>query len=342
MKKIFALALAAVMAAGMTTVAFAADEDPVLSIGNRIFKEEDGKGVWYADEAGLSTLEPGETYYISLDVDGNDVFVEKNTNAAALADTVTKSVANKYKVYDEWKVGDIADFDIQYKKVQVIRDDNGWDGDDFAYRYVVVFEVPELESAKTYDIAGEIKVAKSKTAAKTADAFNLDATVGKVVPFNDDTINIIDESLVKFEDLTDVEITWGEDEIAMFEVNVSGQGKLNLAYNTDFNKEFADKYDYANIDFITFEGTPSFNRTGKLYIYADADTYLYEVTEDGAKAVKAEYDEDYEAWVLNTRTLKAYAISDVELDEQTVTEDKTDDESSKTDDGVKENPDTGR
>ena len=54
-----------------------------------------------------------------------------------------------------------------------------------------------------------------------------------------------------------------------------------------------------------------------------------------------EWDEDYEAWTFKTRTLGAYAISDVELDEKTVTEDKTD-ESSKTDDGVKENPDTGR
>ena len=97
-------------------------------------------------------------------------------------------------------------------------------------------------------------------------------------------------------------------------------------------------YDYANLDFITFEGKPSFNRTGDFYIYADEDAYIYEVTADGAKAVEATWDEDYEAWTFRTRTLSAYAISDVELDEKTVTEDKDD---TTTDDG-KVNPDTGR
>ena len=52
------------------------------------------------------------------------------------------------------------------------------------------------------------------------------------------------------------------------------------------------------------------------------------------------WDEDYEAWTFKTRTLKSYAISDVELDEKTVTEDK--DDTSSTTDGGKENPDTGR
>ena len=348
MKKIFALALAAVMTAGMTTVAFAA-EDPVLTIGNHIFKESDGVGEWVGDLDSTSfnnVLEPGETYYISINADGMDL-ADINGNKAEVekkADDVTKSIANKYKIYDDWKIGEIKDMEISYKKIELF--DGSWeDSKSTGYRYVVAFEIPELESAKSYDVAGEIKIAKSSTKAKDLTGMRLDATVGKFVTIEDDTIDATDLSLVKFSkdaELTDVEITWGSDEVAMFEVNVSGQGKLNLAYNTDFNKEFADKYDYANIDFVTFEGTPSFNRTGKLYIYADADTYLYEVTEDGAKAVKAEYDEDYEAWVLNTRTLKAYAISDVELDEQTVTEDKTDDESSKTDDGVKENPDTGR
>lgn len=100
-------------------------------------------------------------------------------------------------------------------------------------------------------------------------------------------------------------------------------------------------YDYANIDFLTFEYAPSFNKIGTAYIYADEDAYVYEVTEDGAKAITGlEWDEDYEAWTFKTRKLGAYAISDVELDEKTVTEDK--DDASSTTDGGKENPDTGR
>ena len=100
-------------------------------------------------------------------------------------------------------------------------------------------------------------------------------------------------------------------------------------------------YDYANIDFVTFVKTPSFNKNGVVYIYADEDAYIYEVTADGAKEIKGlKWDEDYEAWTFKTRTLKSYAISDVELTEKTATEDK--DDASSTTDGGKKNPDTGR
>ena len=99
-------------------------------------------------------------------------------------------------------------------------------------------------------------------------------------------------------------------------------------------------YDYANIDFVNFEFEPSFNKNGTAYIYADEDAYIYEVTADGAKEIKGlKWDEDYEAWTFKTRTLGSYAISDVELDEKTKTEDKN--ESSKPE-GGKENPDSGR
>ena len=98
-------------------------------------------------------------------------------------------------------------------------------------------------------------------------------------------------------------------------------------------------YDYANIDFMTFEHTPSFNKTGIVYLYAPEDAFIYEVTKDGAKEINGlKWDEDYEAWTFRTRTLGSYAISDVELDEKTVTDDKDD---TTTDDG-KVNPDTGR
>ena len=47
-----------------------------------------------------------------------------------------------------------------------------------------------------------------------------------------------------------------------------------------------------------------------------------------------------DAWRIRTRKLDSFVISDVELDEKTVTEDK--DDSSSTTDSGKTNPDTGR
>ena len=337
MKKIFALALAAVMAAGMTTVAFAADAENI-EIGTNLFKYDSdaGYGVVVSGVESAGDLKPGATYYISLNVDG----VEDCQVSSVSVNELTKSIASKYKVYTDWKVGEIEDFSIEYRKLALIGS-----GNETGYRYVVEFTVPEIEDAKTFDIAGEISVAKSKTAAKDATTVDLDATVGNYTTISDDTIDATDLSLVKFDsdaELTDVEITWGNDEVAMFEVNVAGQGKLNLAYNVDFDTEVAALDNTANMDFVTFEGEPTFNRNGKLYIYADADTYLYQVKDGKLVAVDAEYDEDYEAWTLTTRTLGRYVISDKELEEQVITDGDEDTSSSTTEDGGKENPDTGR
>ena len=55
----------------------------------------------------------------------------------------------------------------------------------------------------------------------------------------------------------------------------------------DFNKEIADLFPEANIDFLTFEYAPSFNKTGVAYLYADEDAFVYEVTADGARKSRA-------------------------------------------------------
>ena len=341
MKKILALTLAAVMAAGMTTVAFAADvEVDSVEFGDRatLFKysSDDNIGkVVPADERDV--LEPGATYYISLKVNGEETVLTENDIDYDSSDM------NKYKAFFDEKYGELGDFEVDYKKIETYSDDDqAWDekGD---YRYVVVFTTPEdNDSNPYYDVAGSIKVGTSSSKANKTTGYPLDVTIAKdyIKEFDGDFGTFDNGAVVKFEkELGEIDIDFGDE--AMFTVDATGQGRLNLIWNTDFNKEFAADYDYANIDFLTFVGEPSFNKTGVMYIYAPEDSFIYEVTEDGAKAINATWDEDYEAWTFRTRTLGSYAISDVELDEKTVTDDK-DDSSSTTEDGNKQNPDTGR
>ena len=341
MKKILALTLAAVMAAGMSTVAFAAEVDvDSVEFGDRatLFKysSDDNIGkVVPVDERDV--LEPGATYYISLKVNGEETVLTENDIDYDSSDM------NKYKAFFDEKYGELGDFEVDYKKIETYSDtEQAWDekGD---YRYVVVFTTPEdNDSNPYYDVAGSIKVGTSSSKANKTTGYPLDVTIAKdyIKEFDGDFGTFDNGAVVKFEkELGEIDIDFGEE--AMFTVDVTGQGRLNLIWNTDFNKEFAADYDYANIDFLTFVGEPSFNKTGVMYIYAPEDSFIYEVTEDGAKAINATWDEDYEAWTFRTRTLGSYAISDVELDEKTVTDDK-DDSSSTTEDGNKQNPDTGR
>ena len=332
-KKITALVLAALMAAGTTATAFADsdvvnrggdldDKRPLTFNDETIYENEDGVLTPSTD------FRPGDTLYIRLD--------ELNANG----DKKIEDEKDDMNVYADWKVGkDLgAEVDVDwvnYSKVAI--------GTPDSQIMSVIITLPENETTKVEDLAGTIRVGRTSSAAKKGPAFDLevsffsDATLTNTPNFDGGNLPTGSTGIVTF-DKEAGEIDIDFDDIATFTVDVDGQGKLNLAWNTDFDKEFGAMYDYANLHFFNFEGTPAFNKTGTMMVYADKDTFIYEATEDGAKEIDATYDEDYEAWVFKTRKLTSYVVSDVELTDKTVTEDN----SSSTTDGGKDNPDTGR
>ena len=190
------------------------------------------------------------------------------------------------------------------------------------YAYWVKISTKESTGTKDIDLVGDISIGRTKTSAKGNEVTlgvtltNTDnANKGSYTDREDDVyIEPGERAVVSFADDASDEFTveFGDD--AYFVFNARGQGKLNLAYNTKYDRDFAYDYDDANIDFINFEGEPTTNRTGTLYIYADEDSYIYEVTSKGAKKINgAYYDDDEEAWVIRTRNLTSYAISDKKL-----------------------------
>lgn len=202
---------------------------------------------------------------------------------------------------------------------------------DRSYKYLVVIDLKESTSTKTQDLAGYVRVGKTTTAAKNNKDdgyyYDLDLEVKNAksdekIGDDVDTITVnLDKYTTNFvldvaddADVTDIE--FGSDgDLALFTVDLDGQPNINVGYSTKFNADIADKYPSANLNFIKWTATPTFNRTGDLYIYADEDTFIYEVTADGLKEIaKAEYDEDYGAWHIRTRKLSSYVVSDEELD----------------------------
>ena len=358
MKKIFALALAAVMTAGMATTSFATslearnDAEVVLLGGfkmvdvyvdsndNNRFNESDDtftpdKGSEKTNGKFTSSVVVNEGDIANVDLSvvkgGKKVAIPLLDKDGNMIDD--KDAVRRIKVKAEWKVGELSEKpEIEFVKIGA------------EYAYAVTFTLPESAEIKTTDLAGKIAVYESSSQLKDnySDKEYITLSFGSEYGFKTedyDGSDLAKAEVVDFDDYSDdVEtLTFGDD--FEFEVDLSGQGKLNLKNNRDFNKEFAAMYDYANIDFLTFEYAPSFNKTGVAYLYADEDAFIYEVTADGAKEIPGlKWDEDYEAWTFKTRTLGAYAISDVELTEKTVTEDKDDSST----DGGKENPDTGR
>ena len=223
------------------------------------------------------------------------------------------------------------------------------------YTYWVEIQTKDSDSTKELDVAGTLYLGTSKNKAEDKkNETGIDFTLSnRVSDYNkpgivedEYTFEADKNGAVKFsDDAEEVTLYFGENEDAWFTFNAKGQGALNFGYTLKFNKEIADLFPKANIDFISWNAEPATNRTGDLYITADEDTFLYEVTEDGIKEVKgAKYDEDEGAWHIRTRKLTSYAVSDIELDTTVKVEGKDEASSnsstSSKPNGDKHNPDT--
>lgn len=225
------------------------------------------------------------------------------------------------------------------------------------YTYWVEIKTKDSDTTKELDVAGTLYLGTSKNKAEDSNnKVGVDFVLSnRVADYSEPdivedeyTFNADKNGAVKFsDDAEEVTLYFGDNEDAWFTFNAKGQSALNFGYTLKFNSEIADLFPKANIDFISWTATPATNRTGDLYITADEDTFLYEVTEDGIKEVKgADYDEDEGAWHIRTRKLTSYAISDRELD-TSVKVDGKDEASSNSStsskpNGDKDNPDTGR
>lgn len=94
----------------------------------------------------------------------------------------------------------------------------------------------------------------------------------------------------------------------------------------------------SDIDFLTFEGKPSFNATATISFFGvDEDMYIYEVNDNGRLTRSAaKWNEDNDTWELRTRTLGSYVFSDTAL--KSPAGSSADDKNDRYDE---DNPDTG-
>ena len=266
MKKIFALALAAVMTAGMATTSFATslearnDAEVVLLGGfkmvdvyvdsndNNRFNESDDtftpdKGSEKTNGKFTSSVVVNEGDIANVDLSvvkgGKKVAIPLLDKDGNMIDD--KDAVRRIKVKAEWKVGELSEKpEIEFVKIGA------------EYAYAVTFTLPESAEIKTTDLAGKIAVYESSSQLKDnySDKEYITLSFGSEYGFKTedyDGSDLAKAEVVDFDDYSDdVEtLTFGDD--FEFEVDLSGQGKLNLKNNRDFNKEFAAMYDLSLI-----------------------------------------------------------------------------------------------
>ena len=310
-----------------------------------------------ADDKALDSgvVEYGETaYYILVEGQVSGTLSKDNNGDAVTSYTealVTESeTVSSLKVKASWEEGKglVKDISIVKKKVSndatsdtAYTDEDGNPyksintllGDDFGYvadkyYYFIAIDTTSSTSTSDADIIGTLTLSKSKH--PKVDDLDLDIAlnVGWENNYNDySDLNVTSSTVsglkaetyyaMKFNYDDEVDIEFDDDSI--FTVDVSGQSKLLVYFDTKFNSKIAAKYPLAEFNFWNGNGA-KFNRVGEMFIPVKEDyaQFLYQLNADGtlSEVPGAEYDKYDEGFYFNTRVLGTYVISDMELDLQ--------------------------
>lgn len=346
MKKLIALILAVALVFSLATASLAtvqvniavADSGPLIFYTPYVYDDE---GALIKATALYSTggIPHGETVYYPLRGMLTDESAIGPGDGAAL---VYESDAVKgLKLKTSWSTGSslVKSVELVKKKLGgALRTELGISGTSRGYAYFIAVTFKPAASTGVGYVSGAISAGKSASGnapklSHDANRAELDIEVAYERAEPGDpvtkTVKWFDAGY-SFDDDDETEFILVDDDIGYFTVSTVGQGDLLLSVSTAYDSAVAARYPDANLDFITGNGG-SFNRTGVMTIFADEDSYLYQLNSAGVLSeVNADYDEYEGAFTFKTRVLGSYVISDVELD----TSPRYDDIDDDTDDGT--------
>lgn len=183
------------------------------------------------------------------------------------------------------------------------------------YIYFLSLDLKDSLATGETDISGTVSMKKSGS----FDYDDMKLDVNLTVGYPEAKDNVIGKDPLIFSEGNgfsgdhEDELRFDFDDDAYFTVDTIGQGKILLAADNEFDANIAMIYNAANLDFFNGNGA-SFNKLGTLAIPADEGSHLYRVEKDGKLTkMNAPYDKDEEAFMVRTRTLGRYVISDVDL-----------------------------
>ena len=317
MKKLIALIMVAAMVMSMGVVAFAATDAPaVLGAYDGYYKYNSDKDLMEE----IPQVQYGNAFYLILmDVDSNPV--------------VDFDSVSGMKIKAKWEMGaDLVDSISLVKKLE-----SG------LYLYAIEIKTKASTAIAEADLVGTLTITKTKVPKIAKDTkLPVEITVfwdknysgvykdsdGTEVPMymvdgvvDDSEILLAPDTnyLLKFDYDDEVDFEFGSrnggKNEGVFTVDVSGQGKLLVKFDTKANADIDAANPAAITKYVNFNGV-TFNRSGSLFLESPegAYEYIYAIVNGKLAAIPtAEYDDYDEGFYVKTRTLGAYVLSDIEL-----------------------------
>ena len=340
MKKFIAILLAAAMVLSLSAIAAAARPNGVAVYGNYASTGIAMVGPFDYDAdtkcmSGAALSYGDSAYYLLLDKAGNPI-----SNYSAV---------EKMKIKSTFEMGgDIVDsVSVTKKNVKLTADTHPEIISritEAGHYYFVCIKTEHLETTVDTDVIGQLTFSRKEVDLKDSGsskgddpsgiedkidsvkidfAFNVFYGDHDYIANSDDYILVTDsvdlkwdrDYALKFDSDDEIDLTFGFDNAneGVFTVDVSGQNKIYLKYNTNADDDIADSNPDAKMFFVNFNGV-KFNRVGEFVYEMENGAYAYKVVDGKLVEIPGcEYDDSDEAFYFRTRVLENYVFSDREL-----------------------------
>ncbi len=295
MKKILIFVLTFMLILGMSTVALATTAIEDIDTAGHLATE----GVVDSESInGSGSAAPGETVYYALlnGSGGSDGYITTSDDV--------KNITIK-QTWDEGK-DKVESVTLVRKKYDATQTNI----------YFLAIKLKGSTTTVSYDAIGTVTLKRTSSPVVDADlavsiaikyppAEELEVVKEPHLFFGSDssaTYELTGDNTIKFP---------GDDN--EFTVNLTGQTKLVMSANNDYNSTIAAKYPSADLTFLNTNGI-SFFRTGEMKISAKDSSFLYLINSGNTLTqIKNAYDSSQGAFVFSTKTIGSYVISDVAL-----------------------------
>lgn len=289
--------LAVVLLASLLCAARVMAEGSAAAVidGTQVFVAEAGGDPRLIESGGTSlrtVVRPGSTIYFSI------------ANAARAEDL------NGLRVVADWSKGEelIGTPRIEYRRMM---DKTGETS--LGFRYVAAVDILDTADIRPHTLRGFIKIAKRAN----ASAPEVSLTILVRQDGRDSTDRLVTcgqkKLLLEFSHAEEtVQIAFYDR--GFFEVDVTGQGLLDVGCTTEPVTDIAERYPGAALKFLTWDKRPFFNRSGELVLYAEPGSFLYALHGNSLVEITEGYSEQEGGFVLTTRRLEGFVISDRALD----------------------------